>query len=100
MQAASIQSAFGSFLRELREKSGLHIEQLAEKSGLSSSRLHAIERGEVNLNLETMLILAMSMGMSLQELLSGIAGRISPGRPVQIKPKQLWIGLVEVRPLA
>ena len=72
----SIQGAFGNFLRELRQKSGLHIEQLAEKSGLSSNRLNAIERGEVNLNLGTMLVLAMSMDTTPQELFSGIAGRI------------------------
>src|SRR5215467_8296705 len=72
----SIQSAFGNFLRELRQKSGLHIEQLAEKSGVSSNQLNAIERGEVNLNLGTMLVLAMSMDLSPQELFSGIVGRI------------------------
>lgn len=73
----SIQSAFGNFLRELRQKSGLHIEQLAEKSGVSSDRLNAIERGEVNLNLGTMLVLAMSMDTTPQELFRGIAGRIA-----------------------
>lgn len=73
----SIQSAFGNFLRELRQRSGLHIEQLAEKSGVSSNRLNAIERGEVNLNLGTMLVLAMSMDTTPQELFRGIAGRIA-----------------------
>ena len=73
----SIQSAFGNFLRELRQKSGLHIEQLAEKSGVSSNRLNAIERGEVNLNIGTLLVLAMSMDTTPQELFRGIAGRIA-----------------------
>ena len=75
----SIQSTFGNFLRELRQKSGLHIEQLAEKSGLSSTRLNAIERGEVNLNIGTLLVLAMSMDTTPQELFRGIAGRIAGG---------------------
>jgi transcriptional regulator with XRE-family HTH domain len=80
MQAPiSIQSAFGNFLCELRQKCGLHIEQLAEKSGVSSDRLNAIERGEVNLNLGTMLVLAMSMDTTPQELFRGIAGRIAKG---------------------
>lgn len=99
MVSVSIQSAFGNFLRELREKAGLHIDQLAEKSGLSTTCLSAIERGEVNLNLETMVILAMSMDTSPQELFSEIAGRIGRREPVQIESKQLWIGTIEVRPL-
>lgn len=115
MQAPfSIQKAFGSFIAELRERAGLHIEQLAEKSGLSGMRLHAIERGDVNLSLGTMLVLAMSLDTSPQELFSGIAKRINVNpRPqidafhhyrseslrVQNKPKQLWVGAVEVRPL-
>ena len=100
MASVSIQSAFGNFLRELREKAGLHIEQLAEKSGLSTTRLSAIERGEVNLNLETIVVLAMSMDTSPQELFSEVAGRIGRKEPVSSESKQLWVGTVEVRPLA
>lgn len=106
----SLQKALGDYLGELRQRSGLKIEQLAEKSGLSSNRINAIERGEVNLNLGTMLVLAMSLETSLQDLFSGIAGRLSHTQesfgayprpkslPFEIKTKQLWIGHVEVRP--
>jgi|GEM_PF-2773246 len=108
-----IQKAFGSYIAERRQEAGLHVEQLAEISGLSGNRLNAIERGEVNLNLGTILILAMSLGTSPQQLFSETAGRIEgshkslPGNAsdssaflyTQIKPKQLWIGAVEVRPL-
>lgn len=100
MDSVSIQSAFGGLLRELREKAGLRIEQLAEKCGLSSKRLSAIERGEVNLNLETMVVLALSTDTSPRELFSGIVGKLGRKEQVQIEGKQLWIGSVEVRPLA
>lgn len=112
MQASiSVQKAFGSFLAELRQRAGLHIDQLAEKSGLSGTRLSAIERGNVNLNLGTMLLLAMSLDISPQDLFSGIATRIN-GSPsshcdaskrnefLSVQAKlQLWIGSVNVRPL-
>lgn len=52
------------------------VEQLSEKSGFSSHRLRAIERGEVNLNLATMLILAMSMDTTLQNFLDGVAPKL------------------------
>ena len=72
-----VQTALGNYIRELREQAGLTLEQLAEKSGFSTNRLEAIERGEVNLNLGAMLILAMSLDTSPQDLFSGIARRIS-----------------------
>ena len=95
-----VQTAFGNYIRELRERTGLTVDQLAEKSGFSSHRLSAIERGEVNLSVSMLLILAMSLDTTLQELFSGIAGRMGISQPFQIEPRQLWIGLVEVRPLA
>ena len=72
----SLQTAFGNYIRELRERTGLTIEQLAEKSGFSSNRLKTIERGEINLNLGTLLILAMSLDITLQDLFNGIAGKL------------------------
>ena len=92
-----VQRIFGNHIRELREQAGLTVEQLSEKSGFSRHRLLAIERGEINLNLGTMLILAMSVETTLQDFLSGVApklrdrksfaGRIilfprNPGRPI------------------
>lgn len=52
------------------------LEQLSQKSGFSSHRLHAIERGKINLNLGTMLILAMSLDTTLQDLLSGVLPKL------------------------
>lgn len=67
-----VQTVFGNHIRQLRERAGLTVEQLSEKSGCSSHYLRAIERGEINLNLGIMLILAMSMDTTLQDLLSGV----------------------------
>jgi transcriptional regulator with XRE-family HTH domain len=71
-----VQTVFGNHVRQLREHAGLTVEQLSEKSGFSTHRLHAIERGEINLNLGTMLILAMSMDKTLQDFLSGVAPKL------------------------
>jgi transcriptional regulator with XRE-family HTH domain len=67
-----VQRVFGNQIRQLREQAGLTVEQLSEKSGFSSHRLRAIERGEINLNLGTMLILAMSLDITLHDFLSGV----------------------------
>jgi transcriptional regulator with XRE-family HTH domain len=72
----SIQTVFGDHFRQLREQAGLTVEQLSEKSGFSSHRLRAIERGEINLNIGTMLILAMSMNTTLQDLLNSVAPKL------------------------
>lgn len=72
----SFQKTVGSCIRELRDRMGLTAEQLAERSGLSSSRLMAIERGEVDIKLGTLLLLAMSLDITLPELFSCIAGKM------------------------
>jgi transcriptional regulator with XRE-family HTH domain len=78
----SFQKAVGNCIYELRERTGLTVEQLEERSGLSSSRLTAIERGEVDIKLGTLLLLAMSLDVTLPELFGCIAGKLgSPKAP-------------------
>jgi transcriptional regulator with XRE-family HTH domain len=72
----SVQRVFGTHICHLREQAGLTIEQLSEKSGFSSRRICAMERGDINLNLRTMLILAMSMDTTLQDFLQGVAPKL------------------------
>lgn len=72
----SIQTVFGNHIRQLREQGRLTLDQLSEKSGFPIHRLRAIERGEINLNLGTMLILAMSLDTTLPDLLSGVAAKL------------------------
>jgi transcriptional regulator with XRE-family HTH domain len=72
----SFQKTVGSCIYELRERTGLTVEQLEERSGLSSTRLMAIERGEVDIKLGTLLLLAMSLDVTLPELFGCIAGKL------------------------
>jgi len=72
-----IQTVFGNHIRQLRKDAGLTLDQLSEKSGFSNHRLRAIERGGINLNLGTMLILAMSMDTTLHNLLSGVVPKLN-----------------------
>lgn len=78
-----VQTAFGNYLRQLRERNGLTVEQLAQKSGLARNRLSAIERGKINLNLGTLMILAMSLDTSLHDLLRDIAYRLAKPEPMK-----------------
>ena len=80
----SFQKAVGSCIYELRERTGLTVQQLAESSGLSVSRLIAIERGEVDIKLGTLLLLALSLDVTLPELFGCIAGKL--GSP-KARPK-------------
>jgi transcriptional regulator with XRE-family HTH domain len=78
----SFQKAVGNCIYELRERTGLTVEQLEERSGLSNSRLTAIERGEVDIKMGTLLLLAMSLDVTLPELFGCIAGKLaSPKAP-------------------
>lgn len=80
----SFQKAVGSCIHELREHTGLTVEQLGERSGISINRLTAIERGEVDLKLGTLLLLAMSLDVTLPELFGCIAGKLgTPKAPAK-----------------
>ena len=72
----SFQKAVGSCIYELRERAGFTVQQLAESSGISISRLIAIERGEIDIKLGTLLLLALSLDITLPELLGCIAGKL------------------------
>lgn len=72
----SFQKAVGSCIYELRERAGFTVQQLAESSGISISRLIAIERGEIDIKLGTLLLLALSLDITLPELLGSIAGKL------------------------
>jgi transcriptional regulator with XRE-family HTH domain len=64
----SFQQVLGSCIREAREHAGLNIEQLSEKSGLSTNRIVAIERGNVDMNMGTLLLLSLSLDVSIPEI--------------------------------
>ncbi len=72
----SFQEVLGSCIREARERAGLNIEQLSEKSGLSISRIVAIERGDVDMNMGTLLLLALALDMTVPEIFNCIARKL------------------------
>lgn len=66
----AIKIALALRLVDLRRTSGLTQTQLAKKAGLSLRTLQAIEAGEVDLRLSTLLKLADCLGVSLQQFLN------------------------------
>jgi len=59
---------FGRTIRELRARRGLSQEQLGLHSGLHRNYVGAIERGEINPTLRTMLRLERGLGFALAEI--------------------------------
>jgi transcriptional regulator with XRE-family HTH domain len=60
--------ALGRRVRELRQKRGWSQEELANESGLARSFTGAIERGEKDLRLSTLLKLAGTFGIRVDQL--------------------------------
>jgi len=60
--------AFGERLRQLRKEAGLSQERLAHKANLDRSYVGAVERGEVNISLINICILANAIGIAPYEL--------------------------------
>lgn len=73
----SFQEMLGSCIHEARERAGFNIEQLSEKSGLSISRITAIERGDVDMNMGTLLLLALALDMTVPEIFNCIARKLN-----------------------
>jgi transcriptional regulator with XRE-family HTH domain len=60
---------FGNRIRELRNEKEWSQETLADKTGFHRTYIGMVERGERNLSLRNVEILANSFGLSLSELL-------------------------------
>lgn len=61
--------AFGAAVRALRVERGFPQEAFARLAGMDRSYVGAIERGEFNVSLETMVKLAAGLGVRPSELL-------------------------------
>ncbi len=61
--------AVGRAIRDARKAAGYTQEAFAHAAGLDRSYMGAIERGEFNLTLETLLKVAAALGMTASELL-------------------------------
>ncbi len=60
---------FGQTVRRMRYALDLSIEKLAEKAKLHPNYLGSVERGERNISLENILILARALGCSPKDLM-------------------------------
>ncbi len=68
-----IQKTLGSRIRELRLKRSWSQEHFADICGIHRSHMGEIERGETNLTLSTMLVIAQQLETTIAALFRGIA---------------------------
>ena len=71
-KAADILERFGHRVRELRRAKGLSQEAFAADCGLDRTYMGGIERGERNLALRNIELIAKTFGVSLSELMRGL----------------------------
>ena len=71
-QVHTIQEQFGLRVRELRRAQGLSQEAFADRCGLDRTYIGGIERGERNVSLKNIGVIAKSLGISISELMQGV----------------------------
>ena len=62
----------GARIRELRRKRGWTQDVFADKSGLHRAQVGAFERGEMNITLGSLLLIAQTLKLKVVELFRGI----------------------------
>jgi len=73
MQAFDYRRRLGDRIRRLRDRKGWSQEEFAHSCEVNRSYMGRIERGELNLTLETTRKVAKGLGISVSALLKGIA---------------------------
>ena len=71
---------FGNRLRNLRRERGISQEKLAELAGLHRTYIGGVERGERNISLVNMVVLAEALEVSLSTLVLGVDSANGPQR--------------------
>ncbi|HIF6014038.1 TPA: helix-turn-helix domain-containing protein [Vibrio parahaemolyticus] len=67
-----IRKQFGKNIKTYRQSLGISQEMLAEKASLHRTYIGSVERGERNISLENIVLLAKALGVSPSNLLQGI----------------------------
>jgi transcriptional regulator with XRE-family HTH domain len=67
-----LQRELGGRIRRLRVRKGYTQESFADKCGLHRNFMGAVERGEQNLTLKTLQVIATGLGTTMAKLLSGL----------------------------
>jgi len=70
--AFSYRRIVGQTIRGHRKQAGLSQEALAEKAGLSYKYLGEVERGYVNVSLDSLMRIARALKLKLTDLVDGI----------------------------
>lgn len=71
-QVQTIQEQFGLRVRELRRTQGLSQETFADKCDLDRTYIGGIERGERNVSLRNIAVIANALGITISELMQGV----------------------------
>jgi transcriptional regulator with XRE-family HTH domain len=72
MEKSDVLLRFGERLRTLRKKRGLSQEAFASLCGLDRTYIGGIERGERNIALRNIEVIAQTLGLSVSELMRGL----------------------------
>jgi transcriptional regulator with XRE-family HTH domain len=67
-----IQKHLGATIRELRQKRKLSQDVFAELSGLHRAHVGEVERGESNVTVQTLKIIADTLGVRIADLVRGL----------------------------
>jgi transcriptional regulator with XRE-family HTH domain len=59
--------SLGARIRELRKKAGLSQEDVADKAGLNPNYIGRVERGEINVTVDTLFKIAVSLNVGVDE---------------------------------
>lgn len=74
----------GDNIRNYREQRGFTQEKLAELSNISDKHLSKIERGKINIKIDTLVNIANALGTSVDKLLLDASSYIEPDYISQI----------------
>ncbi|MBS1823703.1 MAG: helix-turn-helix transcriptional regulator [Acidobacteria bacterium] len=67
-----MQRRLGTRIRKLRLQRGLTQDELADKSGFHRAQIGAFERGEMNMTLGSLLLLAQTFEIKVLDLFKGV----------------------------
>lgn len=70
--ASSYRRIVGQKIRACRKRAGLTQEELAEKASLSYKYLGEVERGYVNVSLDSLMRIAAALKVRLRDLVRGL----------------------------
>ena len=72
VQREELQRRLGKRIRELRLKHGWTQDVFADKSGFHRAQVGAFERGEVNITIGSLLLLAQTLKIRVVDLFDGV----------------------------